>query len=116
MGNKLGLSLTVSTLLMASTTGFLASLIRSRIRRSSVAIFTARELSGGVTTSNAASTSSAAPTASSTMKRPSALRAECRPGVSTNTIWPAGPFQTPRIRLRVVWGFLLTIASLWPTI
>ena len=51
------------------------------------------------------------------MKRLSALLARrATPGVSTKTIWPPlGRCQTPTIRLRVVCGLGVTMASFSPT-
>ena len=130
------MSLTLSTLLRASTVGRLVSASRSRIRRSpsgKAAAAGEKALVSGCasTTSKAASTWSMVAIASRTMKRFSSERASCTPGVSTNTICPftgpcpargsvagnsASPFHTPTMRVRVVCGLGVTMASFSPTI
>ena len=39
----------------------------------------------------------------------------CRPGVSTKTNWLSPRVRTPQMRLRVVWGLLVTMATFSPT-
>jgi hypothetical protein len=38
-----------------------------------------------------------------------------RPGVSTMTTWAEGSLMMPKMRLRVVWGLGVTMATLVPT-
>ena len=56
------------------------------------------------------------PSASPSMKRLSCLVAPWTPGVSTKTICPRSLLKTPVIRLRVVCGLGVTMASFSPTI
>ena len=128
------LSLTRSALLRQRTAGFPVAASRSRIQDSasgSLAVgASAAAFSCASVTTSAASTSSIEPMASRTMKRLSGERAWCTPGVSTKTICPrarrppprgsspasaTSPFQTPTMRLRVVCGFGVTMASFSPT-
>ncbi len=48
-------------------------------------------------------------------RRPSSVFGLWMPGVSMKTIWLPGPFQTPWIWLRVVWGRSETIETFVPT-
>ena len=49
------------------------------------------------------------------MYRPRASLAFKRPGVSINTSWVSPLVRTPVIRVRVVWGFWVTMATFSPT-
>ena len=67
------------------------------------------------TTASTASTPSRASLADFIMYSPSLVRGLCSPGVSTNTSCQSGPVATPRSLLRVVWGWLETMATFSPT-
>src|SRR6267143_795165 len=64
---------------------------------------------------SARSASASVCSASRTMRALRPPFAACSPGVSSRATWASSRVITPRIRLRVVCGLGLTMASFWPT-
>ena len=88
-------------------------------RRDAISVTMARSCGPISLTSTSTSSTSIPSIASSTlltMYSPSRVRGLCRPGVSRKTICQSGLLATPMMRLRVVCGLLLTMATFSPTI